>query len=213
MATITARAGNRKRSIKVRRPPWKNMYENYFTGSSDLFYPMISGKWVNMVKENPIVWENTCAGRMSYALNHSGFILPQNNYGAFKGDNDSYYYWFRVKELLGYLKNKFGNGDIEYYPPLIDFKSHLPIEEILENRKNNVKDKLINQINNKKGIIVFEASGWKNASGHFTLWDGKNLLFAPGHNNPNNYEYYFWLISGNQDRFVQTSKIIFWELK
>lgn len=34
----------------------------------------------------------------------------------------------------------------------------------------------VDKFNNKKGIIVFEVSGWGNASGHFTLWDGKHLI-------------------------------------
>ena len=37
-----------------------------------------------------------------------------------------------------------------------------------------------------KGIITVDVSGWKDASGHFTLWDGNHLIYPGGaeHDDP-----------------------------
>ncbi|MFY7828926.1 MAG: T6SS effector amidase Tae4 family protein [Flectobacillus sp.] len=31
---------------------------------------------------------------------------------------------------------------------------------------------------NRRGIICFEVTGWNDATGHFTLWDGNNILYG-----------------------------------
>ncbi len=67
-----------------------------------------------------------------------------------------------------------------------------------------------------KGIIVFEVTGWENASGHFTLWDGSNLVYVGEgeHNNPLSYEYYFWFLrAATETKIAQTTKAYLWELK
>lgn len=133
---------------------------------------------------------------MSYALNRNGIILTATK-GSIKSDNpkDKYDYWFRVKELSDFLIKRFGKGDFE----------RVMIENNYIARKTEANFYILDKIKGKKGIIVFEVTGWRNATGHFTLWDGGKLLYAPSHDNPNIEDYYFW--------FSKTSKVIFWELK
>ncbi|WP_288384156.1 T6SS effector amidase Tae4 family protein [uncultured Acinetobacter sp.] len=63
--------------------------------------------------------------------------------------------------------------------------------------KNN--QDVSSQLVNKKGIIIFKVSGWGDASGHVTLWNGNDCgdscYFT--HNQPN----------------VITTEILFWNLK
>lgn len=218
---ITASSGTTTSSgITVSRPSWNDMYENYPNESipSSEFYSMVSKELVELVKRAPDDWENTCAARMSYALNRSGIKLPSTGGYSLKGE-DGFRYWMRVKELKDYMSKRFSNPDISYNPK--------QIQNITENRRSKLKDEMIEKVNlvqseflpkisNKKGIIVFDVVGWGNASGHFTLWDGKDLVYVgPGdHNNPDSPEYYFWYTSeGQNGRVIQTKKISFWELK
>lgn len=187
-------------NFMAKRPTWEGMKNNYPTEPSSTFYPKISKDWnkkaTSSDEKTRRTWENTCAVRMAYALNRNGFVLPLTQ-GSMKSDNpkDKYNYWFRVTELTKYLIKTFGAGDVEY-----TIKAKLfPV------RQTEVTLEVLPKLVGKKGIIVFDVTGWNNATGHFTLWDGKKLLYAPEHDNPLSLKYYFW--------FEQTTRIIFWELK
>jgi hypothetical protein len=67
---------------------------------------------------------------------------------------------------------------------------------------------------------VTDVSGWGDASGHFTLWNGvaKTLSYAEPHDDPENDLYYFWLTSMEEREdgtkfLVQVISVKFWELK
>jgi hypothetical protein len=60
---------------------------------------------------------------------------------------------FRVKALSSYLKKNYGE------PESYDSKNY----------KTSLKD--------KKGIIIFEVSGWGDASGHADLWNGEKAIW------------------------------------
>lgn len=220
MAQLIASAGNSSSTIQINRPSWKDMYTYYPKEniSSANFYPMVSQQYVNLVNERPDDWENTCAARMSYALNRSGVRLPKAPAdGSLVGD-DKFNYWVRVKDLKAFMIKRFKSPDISYSPKQVsDTRSTEAKQRIKE-----VETQLLPKIKGKKGIIVFDVKGWSNASGHFTLWDGKNLAYVgPGdHNNPASIEYYFWFMrediyfkGGFKTRVTQTTDITFWELK
>ncbi|OOF63367.1 type VI secretion system amidase effector protein Tae4 [Rodentibacter sp. Ppn85] len=236
MKKIKVKTGDKESTLKINRPSWKNMFSHYKTMESAEFYSIVSSQWDKSAKsEDERVrkqWENTCAGRMSYALNHSGFILPKNPKGlAMIGEKDGYNHWLRVRELREYLKKSFGKGDVEYPLPAFNYDKNTSmdinekvkkIKEKMDERIKLVKDNILEKIKGKKGIVVFEVSGWSNASGHFTLWDGEYLLYAPGHDVESTYEYYingfiynyyFWFVQETNSKIYQTNKIIFWELK
>lgn len=136
---------------------------------------------------------------MSKALNYSGIKLPTatSSGGTIIG-KDKYKYWIRVRDLKQHMENLFNLPDIESTPSNI----------------------AVDKFNGKKGIIVFEVSGWGNAAGHFTLWDGQNLIYPgnPSHDDPTSQYYYFNMkyqvdMGNGKKKEVKTTRIYLWELK
>ena len=93
-------------------------------------------------------WSNTCAVRMSYILNYCGVVIPAIK-GKTVSGGDKRQYFFRVTDLIAFLKQEWGPPEIVKYPP--------PSAGILAGRK---------------GLILFEVSGWSDAAGHATLFNG-----------------------------------------
>ncbi|ENJ4190335.1 hypothetical protein AB1D72_004418, partial [Salmonella enterica subsp. enterica serovar Carswell] len=110
--------GNSLNTLVANRPSWDNMKKNYPADGVDryTFFPKIS-KALGLDADSP-AYENTCALRMSYALNHSGVKLGKapGNGGMVVGD-DRLNYWLRVKDLKNQLINLFGNADISLKYP------------------------------------------------------------------------------------------------
>jgi hypothetical protein len=101
----------------------------------------------------PYTWENTCAVRMSYILNRSGMAIPYVAEKTVSG-LDKRWYFYRVKALIEFLIQRWGKPDLVVtYPPAGG-----------------------GPLNSRRGIILFEISGWGDAGGHATLWDG-NLCY------------------------------------
>ncbi len=220
MAQLIASAGSASSNVQVNRPSWKDMYAHYPKEdiSSINFYPKVSQEYVRLVTKNPDDWENTCAARMSYALNRSGIRLPKASAGGTLVGDDKFNYWIRVKDLKAFMMKRFKNPDISYSPKQVSASRSTEAKQ----RIKEVETQLLPKIKGKKGIVVFDVTGWGNASGHFTLWDGKNLAYVgPGdHNNSASLEYYFWFMrddvyfkNGFKTRVTQTKNITFWELK
>lgn len=97
-------------------------------------------------KRNP--WKNTCAVRMSYILNQSGLFIPPTTDKTKKG-GDERNYFYRVKDVIEFLKRRWGAPEIVAYPPAGG-----------------------GSMVGKKGVVLFEVRGWTDASGHATLFDG-----------------------------------------
>ncbi|WP_279027136.1 type VI secretion system amidase effector protein Tae4 [Gibbsiella quercinecans] len=95
-------------------------------------------------------WENSCAVRMSYVLNYTGHSIPRLGDKTVSGA-DRKWYFYRVRDLIDYLNKIWGKPDL-----IIDYPQ-LPIE----------------QLKNRNGVILFEVSGWYDAGGHATFWDGR----------------------------------------
>lgn len=175
---------------------WAEMLKNYPNTSfhtKDL-YDEIGGGLPNLYSSNPNAWENSCAIRMSRALNYSGLRLKKapSIGGNIKGD-DGYNYWIRVRDLQKFL--------VDYLPkPNVDKSGAVGV---------------VSEFKNKKGIIVFDVSGWGNATGHFTLWDGNHLIYPgdPAHDNPSSNYYYFHLNYIQNSKTIKTTRIRLWELK
>lgn len=120
------------------------------------------------LSDNPS-YQNTCATRMSYAS---------------------------VQGMIKFLKIQFKGRDVN---PL-DEKKIIQIKEInkikeVEVLTDNAINKFINDITNKKGIIIYEIPIWPDATGHVTLWDGKECVDGTNH-------------------FVDSpTNLLFWELR
>lgn len=94
-------------------------------------------------------WDNTCAVRMSYILGQAGLLIPAIQ-GQTVSGADQRKYFFRVRDLISFLKQHWGEADVVKYPP----------------SGGGV-------LAGKQGVILFEVSGWSDALGHATLFDGK----------------------------------------
>lgn len=205
--------------LSVLRPGWADMQKNYPNHSVTPIhiYTDIGRGLVKLLKDDPDQWENTCAFRMSRGLNYSGVKLPYNNTkyrakgstGGVHVGEDKRNYWYRVSELKPWLIDNLGKPDV------------------VESGGFGIVEKF----KNKKGIIAFDVAGWKGATGHFTLWDGKDLSYfgmdEPERNDPNDKENYYFNINyrvRNGDGtfafhdngtpwWVKTTKVRLWELK
>ncbi|NVL30582.1 cytoplasmic protein [Pseudomonas syringae pv. actinidiae] len=93
-------------------------------------------------------WDNTCAVRISYIFNYSGFTVPKVSGETVTG-GDKKQYFYRINNLVIFLKSQWGRPDVVRYPPSDG-----------------------GTLTDKKGVIIFEISGWSNARGHATLFDG-----------------------------------------
>lgn len=119
--------------------------------------------------------------RFSRSLNYSGYIINNQVSGFYtvKG-KDKLNYLLRVKETIKFVQSKFG-------APTNTFKSS-------EISMSNVHSQLMG----KTGIIIFDISGWSDATGHVTLWNGSTCGDSC----------YF-----NPSPPAKTDRIIFWEIE
>lgn len=210
--------------VKPRRPRWEDMikfYPNSLVKTIDL-YKTIGGEFPSykddeqMYKEKYLV--NSCAVRMSRGLNLSGLKLPKDNSkyraigskGGVMKSKEQDYYWLRVAELAKYLKDIWGEPDIVF---------KLKKAKVGESKEGLTAADWA-KLRSKKGVIVFKVSGWGDATGHFTLWNGTNLIYPgnPAHDNPNSEYYYFnmkyeQLSKQGELKVIQTDQIELWELK
>lgn len=103
----------------------------------------------NILNPDPVQrWNNTCAVRMSYILNEVGLIIPSMP-GKTVSGADKRQYFFRVKNLITFLEQRWGKAEIVKYPS-----------------SNG------GALAGKKGLILFEVTGWQDAQGHATLFNG-----------------------------------------
>lgn len=220
MANLIGQAGGiSSRPVQSKRPKWVDMKKNYPDESIKIFklYEIIGGNFSKFNNEDEIKMSylaNSCAIRMSRGLNLSGFKLPSSNKGfgekggVMKG-GDGYYYWLRVKELNKYLAQKFGKPEFD--------KTLAPVSIDNINKKETLSSDEWVKIKEMNGIISFDVSGWGDASGHFTLWDGENetLLYATGARGDKEEPqyYYFSMHYVDKNKIIQTNRIRIWELK
>ena len=123
---------------------------------------------------------------------------------------------YRLKK---YLIDRFKGADEELHLPAISLSildDNAAMSKQYKERVRQAEAWLTSKLSGRNGIVVFDVSGWGDASGHFTLWDGnaKTLAYADPHDDPTNNLYYFWLTELRQPKaIVQTTKVRFWELK
>jgi RHS repeat-associated protein len=129
---------------------------------------------------------NSCALRLSLALNKSGFNIDRRYFpGGFyvKGADDKDYI-LRVKDMIQYLNAAFGQPDI--------VKTSM-------NQEIQPSD-----FNNNKGIIGFVVKGWSDATGHVTMFNGSSC----------GYNCYFQRDLNNEgEPEIKTAKVMLWILK
>lgn len=222
---ITATAPGVSATVTARRPSWADMSRHYpdkNVTTDDLYDNRIGGRFRRLY-EHP-AYQNTCAVRMSYALNRSGLRMgPAPSSGGGITGGDGYLYWIRVTDLKAHLSRQFKGADEELTLPVIpaSMTNDVPaMQEKYKERRRLAQAWLDTRLAGRNGIVVFNVTGWGDASGHFTLWDGKakSLAYATGHDSPANNTYYFWLTQLNErvdgtKALVQVASVKFWELK
>jgi hypothetical protein len=91
----------------------KKMFDAYPKGSevsASELYEQVGGPLLDWYKENPEALANTCAMRLSVALNEGGFPIPETT-GTYKGANNKNYF-ITVKAMTAYLKTLWGTPQI-----------------------------------------------------------------------------------------------------
>lgn len=156
-------------------PTWSSLNTNFPNKPAKDVFTEIGGK----VKLNYDigVFTNACATRISRALNLSGethripYFKTKNSVGEdvvqVSSGGKKNWYIFRVKAMIEYLTQSYGSPSISLPS---DYKKLL---------------------SGKKGVIIFEVSGWADASGHADLWNGKTCV--------------------GSDYGEKSSRILFWE--
>lgn len=130
---------------------WAASQRIYDPVNSGAKVAQIIGGYVEKNINNPIPqqrWSNTCAVRISYILNQSGMNIPKTP-GQTVSGADNRQYFFRVRNLVAFLEERWGQPDILKYPPTGR-----------------------GSLAGRKGLILFEVTGWSDAQGHATLFDG-----------------------------------------
>jgi Type VI secretion system (T6SS), amidase effector protein 4 len=105
---------------------------------------------------------NTCVVRISRAFNYTGEAedeIPRRDGLLTVLGADHKNYALRVEEFIHYLRDEFGSPDV------------------VRSGANIAKAPFLGQT----GIIAWHVSGWSDATGHFTLWDGNAGLYVGGH--------------------------------
>ena len=127
-------------------PSFDKMWSSFPTGSAEDVKKFIGGKvnydWI----------KNTCAIRMSRVLNYTGHPIPFTKTSKDQltvSGADKKWYFFRISTLRPFIEKKFGAPDVKFTPPYD-----------------------MNELKKHKGIILFDVDVWKDATGHFTLWNG-----------------------------------------
>lgn len=116
------------------------------TSPAEKVAEVIGGAVKANIKHPTQPWENTCAVRLSYILNQTGTIVPALPGKTVTG-KDRRNYFYRVNDVIAFLRSRWGAPEVVDYPPSGAFAG-------------------------QKGIILFEVQGWSNARGHATLFNG-----------------------------------------
>ncbi|MDR2852797.1 MAG: type VI secretion system amidase effector protein Tae4 [Burkholderiaceae bacterium] len=130
---------------------------------------------MNILPEGrPGKWENTCSVRMSYILNQTNVIIPFAAGKTVSGADGRWYFHY-IRDVIAFLKRRWG-----------------PPDEVIPYPRRS-------SLTGKTGVVLFEVSGWADATGHATVWNGESC-----------YDHcYFY----DPDAAYTTTRASFWALK
>jgi len=132
-------------------PDFDTLRGNYPDGDPNKVKSSIGGKinadWIT----------NTCAIRLSRALNYSGVHIPTHYEGlSVLSGADAMWYAFRMRELKKWLEATFGEPDFVKVQPA---GGHITRQSFAV----------------MHGIVAFDIE-FDDASGHLDLWDGSSYI-------------------------------------
>ena len=190
MAELTASAGQVSAKVTIKRPRFDDLWQAYSevgNKKADPVYQLIGGNVAELREQNPADYTNACALRMSRAFNYGNFKIPKGtiiknrNIYRVKG-KDTLPYIMRVNDLIPFIIHNWGQADLSLDPINIS------------------------QLMGKKGLIVINVSGWGDATGHVTLWNGSITGDGTNYQDVNSDAY-------RDTPNVKPTKILYWELK
>jgi hypothetical protein len=140
------------------RPLFANVAAHYpgeGNGAGDV-YKLIGGRVAMNYEYDPATGEesNSCTLRVCRGLNYGGAKIKVIDKTILYGTGgDGLKYIYRVADMIKQLGEMFGEPDITRTPADTDYRS---------------------AFEGKKGIIAFQVSGWGDATGHVTTWEGED---------------------------------------
>ncbi|MDM7923801.1 MAG: type VI secretion system amidase effector protein Tae4 [Pyrinomonadaceae bacterium] len=141
--------------MRKKLPDFSDMEANYPTGHDPEQVKADIGGSVDQAH-----YKNTCIIRVSKALNYAKHpIPPDSGWFRTKRGADKKWYGLRVREFWTYMEKTYGKPTVFEKR---DSSGRIPPWRFV----------------GKSGIIGFRVKGWNDASGHFTLWNGFNLLYG-----------------------------------
>lgn len=179
MPRIVATVDGHRAPLQINRPKFADLWAKYPVKSEATdVYKSVGGNVYELYKGNPSGYENACALRLSKAFNYGGVTITTGATGYKVKGADGKPYLLRVNDMIKFVRANFGASDLVTRPKGQDTSS---------------------QFMGKKGIIIFKVTGWGNATGHVTLWNGSDcgdhcyfvhpFLFGA---EPKTTEIYFW---------------------
>ncbi|SEB99256.1 Type VI secretion system (T6SS), amidase effector protein 4 [Pseudomonas saponiphila] len=175
--------------VDARRPRFSTLWKAYAEvghKDSESVYQLVGGQVEAHRAEKPANYVNACALRLSRAFNYGGYKIPKGD--IVKGipiyrlrGEDELPYIMTVEGFFEFLKHSWKKPDHEVKP-------------------NN-----LGYINGKQGVLVMLISGWSDATGHATLWDGKTTGDGSDYHRLDSAAY--------KKPKVKLVVIYFWELK
>lgn len=185
-------------------------------------YEKVGGQALREFNRDSESYINTCALRVSYALNYGGMPLIEGRAKLTSGTKlvgkDGYKYYTGVSGIKGLLLENWKRlkpysqaNKKDFYKIFYDYKTE-PFETLADTYGNIFNPTRVAEIrrNNQnffnilcslkiKGIVTMVIEGWGDAGGHTTLWNGKGFL------DETNYLNYY-----KETIFVR--ELCFWEL-
>jgi hypothetical protein len=123
--------------------------------SSSAAYNFIGGNVAYNYNNWPGAFANSCAIKLSYALNVAGFNIPQISgqtmTADINGDGVNENFIYRVSAMIPYLDSALGSGE------------RLSINDL-------------STLEGRQGIICFGDCNFSDATGHVDLWDGEQVV-------------------------------------
>ena len=150
-STLSTGSRSKLNSLVERDLIWKKYLEVGSGVSSKDVYSKIGGEVYSAYLSSPSTYQNSCTLRLSYALNETGFKLPERITSLIGARGDNYY--LTVNEMNNYFSKLLGTPTI-----------------------GSSASDIIGQ----RGIILFEfGSGFfSNATGHISLFDGYKVAYG-----------------------------------
>ena len=153
-------------------PPFDLLLKNYDTDPD----PNAVKKRIGGEVTESWLGNNTCVMRLCKAFNYAGdpYRIRQGMGMEVVKGADKLWYGFKVQQFKQYLNKVYGDA------------------KVIKEKGEKVDEQ---DFKYKSGIIGIDVSNWRDATGHFSLYDGSKIVYQGDHN-------YFSMSRVYVDRFT-----------